>query len=222
MENEKKASYIHIAMITGKLMLITCIIAVLIAAINGFTEPVIAANDAAAKNAAVMELFPEATDIDALSDVLGADYPENITEVYAVYKAGLLLGYCVDTQGMGFADNITMMVGVAADNTVAGIRVLTISDTPGIGLAVAEDDYLAGYTGLSYPAAFTKDGGEADAISGATYSSRGILAGVNTALEFCSRIVVTETDSAESDSTESAPADTVETTVTTEEVTANE
>lgn len=191
MENEKRASYINIAVITGKLMLITCAVAVLIAVINMFTEPVIAANDAAAKEAAIVELFPDATEMLPLSDQLGASYPEEITEVYAVYKADMLLGYCVDTYGKGFADKITMMVGVASDHTVAGIRVLGISDTPGIGLAVAENDYLSTWQGISYPAVF---GENADAISGATFSSRGILDGVNTALEFCSRIVAEETD----------------------------
>ncbi len=181
-----------IAVITGKLVLITCVIAVMIAAINLFTEPVIAANEAAAKEAAIMELFPEATAMEPLSAQLGDAFPEDISEVYAVSKAGLLLGYCVDTWGKGFADKITMMVGITTDNTVAGIRVLTIGDTPGIGLAVAEDEYLSTWLGISYPASFADD--SADAISGATYSSRGILDGVNNALEFCALIEVTEGD----------------------------
>ncbi len=218
MENDKRASYKEIAVITGKLMLITCVVAVVIAAINLFTEPVIAANDAAAKEAAILELFPESTDMQPLSEQLGSSFPENVTEVYAVSKAGMLLGYCVDTYGKGFADKITMMVGVASDNTVAGIRVLAIGDTPGIGLAVAEDDYLSTWQGVSYPAVF---GENADAISGATYSSRGILDGVNTALELCSRIEVVENDTPDTPSSEETAEANAETTVG-EEDTVNE
>lgn len=188
MENEKKASLINISVITGKLMLITCVIAVLLACINTLTEPVIAANDKETKNNAVMELFPDATEILPLSDQIGSAYPEDITEVYAVYKADMLLGYCADAKAMGFSDYVGMMVGVAADNTVCGIRVLSISDTPGIGLNVAKQDYLDGYTGLGYPVSFTGSANHADAISGATYSSRAILNGINLVLEFCSRI----------------------------------
>lgn len=188
MENEKKASLINISVITGKLMLITCLIAVLLACINTLTEPVIAANDKETKNNAVMELFPEATEILPLSDQIGSAYPEDITEVYAVYKAGMLLGYCADAKAMGFSDYVGMMVGITADNTICGIRILSISDTPGIGQNVAKQDYLDGYTGLGYPVSFTESENHADAISGATYSSRAILNGVNLVLEFCSHI----------------------------------
>ena len=58
----------------------------------------------------------------------------------------------------------------------------------GIGQNVAKQDYLDGYTGLGYPVSFTESANHADAISGATYSSRAILNGINLVLEFCSRI----------------------------------
>ena len=196
MENEKKASLINIAVITGKLMLITCTVAILLAVINLFTQPIIDKNESAAKNAAVMELFPQATEITPLSDSLTLEMPKDVSEVYAVYKAGALLGYCVDGQSMGFSDYVAMMVGVSAQNTVTGIRVLSISDTPGIGQNAAEQDYLDSYIELSYPVSFDfgNDVQHADAISGATYSSRAILNGVNTALEFCAALGTQQKD----------------------------
>ena len=57
----------------------------------------------------------------------------------------MLLGHCADAQAMGFGDYIGMMIGVTPQNRVNGIRVLTIAETPGIGMEVAEPDYLAGY-----------------------------------------------------------------------------
>ena len=51
MENEKKAMLLHVAVITGKLMLITTLTALLLACINLLTEPVISANEEAKKNA---------------------------------------------------------------------------------------------------------------------------------------------------------------------------
>ncbi len=184
MENEKKAALIHIGKITGKLMLITTLTALLLACINLITEPVIKANDDAKKQAAVLELFPEATEIRSMNETHAHTYPDGIDEVLAVYKADLLLGYCADVQAMGFGDYIGMMVAVTPNNRIVGIRVLTIAETPGIGMAVAEQDYLSGYEGLSHPVTFDQGPNHADAISGATYSSRAIRSGVNLAMEY--------------------------------------
>ena len=184
MENEKKAALMHIATITGKLMLITTLTALLLACINLLTEPVIRANDEAKKNAAVMELFPEATEIISLTETVGETYPDGINEIFAVYKADLFLGYCADAQAMGFGDYIGMMVGIKPDYRIVGIRVLTIAETPGIGMAVAEQDYLSGYEGLFGPVTFEDGPYHVDAISGATYSSRAIRNGVNLVFDY--------------------------------------
>lgn len=186
MENEKKAALLHIGKITGKLMLITTLTALLLACINLLTEPVIEANDKEKKSAAVLELFPEATDIRSLNETHSETYIEGINEVFAVYKADLLLGYCADAQAMGFADNIGMMVGVTPDSTIVGIRVLTIAETPGIGMAAAEQSYLSGYEGLTGPVTFESGPNHVDAITGATYSSRAIRNGVNLVMEYVS------------------------------------
>ena len=110
--------------------------------------------------------------------------PDGINEVFVVYKAGEAIGFCADAQAMGFGDYIGMMVGVTPDHRIAGIRILTIAETPGIGMAVAEADYLSGYEGLSGPVTFEDGANHADAISGATYSSRAIRNGVNLVLDY--------------------------------------
>ena len=184
MENDKKALLMHVAVITGKLMLITTLTALLLACINLLTAPVIAENNAAKKNAAVLDLFPDATEIRSLTETAGETYPEGINEVFAVYKAGMLIGYCIDAQAMGFGDYIEMMVGASTSYRVSGIRVLSIAETPGIGMAVAEQDYLSGYEGLAAPIIFEDGPNQADAISGATYSSRAIKNAVNAALDY--------------------------------------
>ena len=201
MENDKKALLMHVAVITGKLMLITTLTALLLACINLLTAPVIAENNAAKKNAAVLDLFPDATEIRSLTDTVGDTYPDGINEVFAVYKAGMLIGYCVDAQAMGFGDYIEMMVGASTSYRVSGIRVLSIAETPGIGMAVAEEDYLSGYEGLAAPVIFEDGPNHADAISGATYSSRAIKNAVNAALDYLSVLddmsYLTETNTAE-------------------------
>ncbi len=210
MENERKALLMHIAAITGKLMLITTLTALLLAVVNVLTEPVISANDEAKKTAAVMELFPEATEIISLTETAGDTYPDGINEVFAVYKADLFLGYCTDAQAMGFGDYIGMMVGVTPDFRVSGIRVLTIAETPGIGMAVAEQDYLSGYEGLAGPVTFEDGPNHADAISGATYSSRAIKNGVNLVLDYLDILNEMSYLTEQSVQNQTSPADTEE------------
>lgn len=182
MKQSTKASAQSILRITGILVLITTVTAVLLAAINSFTAPVIDANAAKAKEEAIFSLFAEADTSANVSDEYHALFPDSVTALYAVYEGDALLGYVADVASMGFADNIGMMIGVnASDNTVRGIRVMSISDTPGLGLNVAEEDYLNTFVGRG-------EASVADVIAGATYSSNGIINGTNDVLDLCAAI----------------------------------
>ncbi|MBO5649292.1 MAG: FMN-binding protein [Clostridia bacterium] len=194
MENERIASLKPLAIITGKLMLITVLSAVLLACINLITEPIIAANESSKKNAAVLQLFPDATDIYQMNEASADAYPDGISEVFSVYKAGTFVGCCIVSEAMGFGDNISTMVGVGADSRVIGIRVLSIAETPGIGMAAAEQTYLDSYIGLAFPVTFEDGANHADAITGATYSSRAIRDAVNLALEYSTQITPQTSD----------------------------
>lgn len=194
MDNEKKASVLHIVKTTGILMVITAAVAVLLAAVNLLTEPVIRQKTEAAKQDAILALFPEATDSFSLRSVngIGDQFPATVTDLYAIYNGDIFVGFAAETSSMGFSDKIGMIVGVNADNTVRGVRIMSISDTPGLGMKVRDPAYLNNYAGLSYPILFGKGAGQVDAVSSATYSSAGVLKGVNDALAFCSLIVVSD------------------------------
>ena len=120
---------------------------------------------------------------------------ERISEVFSVHEADTFVGYCIISEAMGFCDNIRAMIGVSADSRIIGIRVLSIAETPGIGMAVAEQTYLDGYIGLSFPVTFENGVNHADAITGATYSSRAIRNAVNLALEYSTQILPQTSDS---------------------------
>ena len=88
----------------------------------------------------------------------------------------------------GFDNTITMMVGVDKAGNVLGIDIISHTETAGLG-AVSDADTPAGiafreqFIGASGSVSVTKDGGQMDAITGATITSRAICAGVNAALE---------------------------------------
>lgn len=93
---------------------------------------------------------------------------------------------------LGYAGPVRLLVGIAADGTVLGVHVAAHAETPGIGAVVAEASpaWLTAFAGRSAAApppggwAIRADGGEFDAVAGATTTSRGIVAGVRQAVQY--------------------------------------
>ncbi len=92
----------------------------------------------------------------------------------------------------GYAGPIRLLVGIAVAGRVLGARVVAHTETPGIGAAIAADEspLLAGFVGRSLADppearwALRHDGGDFDAIAGATVSSRAVVSGVRTGVQF--------------------------------------
>lgn len=92
----------------------------------------------------------------------------------------------------GYSGDIDLVVGVNADGSVAGVRVLTHKETPGLGDAVDlnKSDWVLGFNGRSLknpePArwAVKKDKGVFDAFTGATITPRAVVAATRRVLEY--------------------------------------
>jgi electron transport complex protein RnfG len=97
----------------------------------------------------------------------------------------------VDAPG-GYQGPIRLLVGVGVDGKVLGVHVQAHSETPGIGARVATDEspWIARFTGRSLADppeprwALKADGGDFDAIAGATVSSRAVVGGVHQAVQY--------------------------------------
>ncbi len=87
--------------------------------------------------------------------------------------------------GKGFGGDIGVMVGVNLDDDkVIGAGITTHSETPGVGSrAKSEPAFAAQFKGLPLIAEFKvkPDGGQVDAVSGATVTSRGVASAVTDA-----------------------------------------
>lgn len=92
----------------------------------------------------------------------------------------------------GYSGDIDMVVGVNADGTVAGLRVLAHKETPGLGDAVDlnKSDWVLGFNGHSLnnpePArwAVKKDKGVFDSFTGATITPRAVVAATKRVLGY--------------------------------------
>ena len=89
--------------------------------------------------------------------------------------------------GMGFDGKVGVMVGFDLEkDELVGMRVTTHTETPGVGSrATTEATFINQFKGLSIDTGFKvkADGGDIDAMSGATITSRGVSAAVAGAIE---------------------------------------
>ena len=90
-----------------------------------------------------------------------------------------------ESTGKGFGGDIGLMIGVnVADDKIIGIGVTTHSETPGIGSRAKTDPrFAAQFKGLPLTGDFKikNDGGQVDAVSGATVTSKGVAVAVTEA-----------------------------------------
>lgn len=93
----------------------------------------------------------------------------------------------LETQVNGFADKVGLVVAInVEDNTLAGIGVTTHKETPGLGgNAKADPSFAAQFKGKSIEkeVKVTNDGGDINALSGATITSRAVCQGTMQAIE---------------------------------------
>lgn len=178
---------------TAVLFVITLVASAGVGVVNMITEePIEVAN----KNTAaqlVKEVLPEGVEIapaDTLLNVKGS-----VVAVSVGTLDGEVAGYAVSAPSLtrdGFNGKISLMVGFTPDGHIYNIRVLQQNETPGLGtnMAVEGNKLYASFfdkqTGEGKdPArmklAVTKDGGEVDALTAATISSRAYVNAVTTA-----------------------------------------
>lgn len=98
----------------------------------------------------------------------------------------------LESFGKGFGGDIGVMVGVnVKEDTIVGVGVTTHSETPGVGSrAKTEPEFTAQFQGLALKEEFKvkADGGQVDALSGATVTSRGVSAALTDAAGIYERV----------------------------------
>ena len=101
-------------------------------------------------------------------------------------KQGKFLGAAVESTTMGFGGELKVLVGFDAEGKVLGYTILQASETPGLG-AKADKWFQADGKGsiigktAAQPLTVNKDGGDIDAITASTITSRAFLKAVNQA-----------------------------------------
>lgn len=149
------------------------------------TKDPIAAAEKAKKTEAIKNVLPEfkeLKDVNVKSAMEDVELPFHL----AYDNDGNFIGAAVETfTNKGFSGNISLMVGILKDGTVNNISVLQHAETPGLGSKMSEPSFKDQFNNKhadSFNFNVKKDGGDVDAITAATISSRAFCDAVNRAI----------------------------------------
>lgn len=99
--------------------------------------------------------------------------------VFPAKRGGKLIGVAIENFGKGYGGDVGIMVGFdTGRDTLVGIGVTTMKETPGLGSLIAEPRFSEQFTGKGLDVNLKAQGGSIDAISGATISSAGAVTAV--------------------------------------------
>lgn len=159
--------------------------------VNKVTEPIIAGHVSEAKQTGLQEVYPDADSFqDETSQYVDASCGPEIKEVNVAYKGSEPAGVIYIVESVGYGGPISIMVGFdIAQKEVSRIKILTQSETPGLGAQCTEPWFLERFRGKSAasPLEVTKQEPAGDnqiaAITASTVTSKAVTKGVNTARE---------------------------------------
>ena len=182
----------EVVKLAGILFIITSVAAILLGFTNMATRDVIAQqleleNTEARKSALpIAEEFEEVKGKE-LENALLTDF-SSIDEVYQGKKDGEIIGYTFKITSGGYGGEMVINVGISVEGKVTGIKIVSHSETPGLGAKAAEEDFQNQYIDKSADSLYQSLKGmprnsEIEAIAGATVTSNAVTDSVNLAIE---------------------------------------
>ena len=174
----KKAKSTLINMLLS-LTVIALVAAAALASVSEVTKDPIAQAQKAKKEAAIKAVLPAFDNLEEI-EIDGVNCNKAL-------NAGEFVGMAVEAKSSkGFGGDLVAMVGFDAEGNITGYQILQTAETPGLG-AKAGEWFQQGNKGNvigknpATPLAVTKDGGDVDAISGSTITSRAFCDLINNA-----------------------------------------
>ncbi len=169
-----------------KLFIITAVAGLILGGAFVITKKPIADQVEKTNTEAMKEILPKADKFEKM----GGKSNSVVTEVNEGKKGSNVAGYAIKVLTKGYGGQIEMMVGVSEDGKVQGIKILSHSETPGLGANAPQPKFSGQFKGKStekdlevVKTAPGKDN-EIEAMTGATITSRAVTKGVNDAVKF--------------------------------------
>ena len=171
------------------LFLICVVVTALLALTNAVTAPKIDALAVETQDASKKQVLSSA---DSFSEEKQVE-KDGVSYTYydGLASDGSVMGYVFVTSAKGYGGDISVMVGVLGDGTVAGVNTLSINETAGLGMNAKNQSFLDQFLGKSGEIGVAKNNPsdtEIQALTGATITSSAMATAVNTALSLYAEI----------------------------------
>ncbi len=179
----KKLSFKGIFVPTISLFLICLVVAFLLAGTNELTKEPIAQFQEQKADEAKLQVCPYAVNFDGQEET---DVP---VELYRGFdESGNLVGYAIPSSHKGYGGEIEIMVGISIDGEITGVNILSINETPGLGMNATKENFRNQFLGEVPDGGFSAKSEDAskrkiDALTGATITSEAVSQAVNKAID---------------------------------------
>ena len=172
---------------------VTAISVALLAYVNELTKGPIAEANAKTLNEALKQVLPEFTNnpVGESDTIFSEKDGKKVVDfiVYPAKKGEEWVGSAVESKAMGFGGELKVLVGFDAEGKIYNYSLLTHAETPGLGSKAADwfkegnKGSIKGMSPGEGELKVSKDGGQVDAITASTITSRAFLKAVNKAYE---------------------------------------
>lgn len=174
MASKKESTFINMLL---TLFIVTFVASAALGYIYELTKEPIAKSKMEKQNNAIKQVVPEFNNEPGKESFLVAADGDSL-EFFPAKKDSILVGTAISTYtNKGFGGTVKLMVGLLPDGTIHNIAVLEHKETPGLGdkMDKKKSPWSVQFNGKN-PADFKllvkKDGGDVDAITASTISSR--------------------------------------------------
>ncbi len=172
---------------------VTAISVALLAYVNKLTKGPIAEANAKTLNEALKQVLPEFTNnpVGESDTIFSEKDGKKVVDfiVYPAKKGEEWVGSAVESKAMGFGGELKVLVGFDAEGKIYNYSLLAHAETPGLGSKAADwfkegnKGSIKGMSPGEGELKVSKDGGQVDAITASTITSRAFLNAVNKAYE---------------------------------------
>jgi electron transport complex protein RnfG len=147
------------------------VVSLLLAVTNSYTAPVIEEAAKQREDAVRIEILPDADSFEPVED---GKFPDTVKSVYRAENGA---GFVFTLEVEGYGGKIGVIMGIDSEGHISDAKVLSHTETAGLGSKLSEPEYTDQYKGKG------KDLENIEAISGATVSSRAFESAVKGAFE---------------------------------------
>lgn len=171
------------------LLIVAIVCSVVLSFVYSYTEPRIAETQAQLTLGGIKQVINAQEFVEIIPDTLWK----------AIDSSGILTGIVFRVFPQGYGGPIPITVGLDLNGKITGVRIASaaegLKETPGLGVKITEPEFKDQFIGkCASDIQLRNDGGEIDAITAATISSRAVCNGIKKGIDTYSNYLKTPID----------------------------